>query len=265
MFGQSKLQANRVKKTYLLTMMGCLLIQLSSCSSSPISDKQKAMHTIHISDAQPETFFPEKCYDTSKIVALETSEDCLLSTIYKVYLTENYIIVIELKNGYIQLFDTEGKYVRKIGKKGEGPEEYNELNDIVYDNKKMAQCRNHKEYDAVMYQKPHRGFIDQVNIWNDRVFFVFRESKENRSSRVYQVKANTGNNQFKVYNGSSGNALPASFNELLYITETGEELYAIYPQRLWTGAFNRLKEQMPEICEDDNPILVFCNLNNQPQ
>jgi len=58
-----------------------------------------------------------------KYIPLETTPACLLSKVKKVEMTNNYIFILDSRNGYYK-FDKEGKFIQKIGKKGNGPGEY---------------------------------------------------------------------------------------------------------------------------------------------
>jgi hypothetical protein len=66
-------------------------------------------------------------------IPLETNPDCLINSIYKVSVTDSFIVVCDSKQGLF-LFTIEGKYLRKIGKIGRGPDEYPDVNDFVIDN-----------------------------------------------------------------------------------------------------------------------------------
>lgn len=322
---------------------------------------------------------------------METSEKCFISSIDKLYLTDEYIIIVEIEQNRIFLFDKTGKFVRPIGQKGDGPEEYNFFNDIVYDdatqriyaferyrNKmyvytlegklekmipskfafnsfiknrhgywaytcfeeqnpekhllmllnddlsaakkkyfpqkaitvvqftprfevdnstgkqyfyfdrsniiwqlsdaatpyilvdfgsknlpydKMAQCSSIKSYDAVVHENEYIGFIDRLKITQNKVYFECRGSGLNKRVLTYKTLYNLHSNQVNVYDATRrrANSLPFDFNKLVHITSSGEEVMALFPQQLSKNTFTTLQQSIPEMKEDDNPILFFCH------
>lgn len=63
---------------------------------------------------------------------LETHENCLINKLKKVQYTENGIYILDdnPQGDRILLFNTEGRYVTKLAKKGRGPGEYQEISDF---------------------------------------------------------------------------------------------------------------------------------------
>lgn len=71
-----------------------------------------------------------------KQISLELTDESLLSDrIIRVLHVGEYIIVADRKNPTPLLFDTEGKFIRKIGAIGQGPQEFNSMLDIAADYK----------------------------------------------------------------------------------------------------------------------------------
>ena len=68
---------------------------------------------------------------------METTKEALIGEITKIYVTNEHIIIFDQKSMEIFLFGIDGKFTRKIGKKGEGPDEYMFINDIQYDKENM--------------------------------------------------------------------------------------------------------------------------------
>ncbi|WP_459187456.1 6-bladed beta-propeller [Parabacteroides sp. APC149_11_2_Y6] len=59
-----------------------------------------------------------------KYIQLETNDDCLLGNELQVCYTPDYIFIGDQKNGEFYRFGSNGSFLNKIGKQGEGPEEY---------------------------------------------------------------------------------------------------------------------------------------------
>jgi hypothetical protein len=62
-----------------------------------------------------------------EFIALETTDDCLISNIDKL-IYKNGIYYLLDKQGYtLFLYDSEGKFISKLNKKGQGPEDYSQI------------------------------------------------------------------------------------------------------------------------------------------
>ena len=70
-----------------------------------------------------------------RYIALETNSDCLLGKdLYDISFSEKYLFVRDDSDLY--QFTLEGKFIRKIGKKGQGPKEFLMISSVKYDNQK---------------------------------------------------------------------------------------------------------------------------------
>jgi hypothetical protein len=58
------------------------------------------------------------------LVPLETSDDIIIGKIGQIFLTDSLIIIRDSQTGDIPVFGYDGNFKYKIGKKGQGPEEY---------------------------------------------------------------------------------------------------------------------------------------------
>lgn len=67
------------------------------------------------------------------LIPLETNEESLIAQIDKLYITDKHIVIFDQKAMNILLFGINGKFINKIGDKGNGPGEYLFFNDIQLD------------------------------------------------------------------------------------------------------------------------------------
>ena len=74
-------------------------------------------------------------YDKVKIIKLETSLSCLIGNINRIEMNDSLIFVSEHDKLYT--FTLNGKFVAKIGNKGEGPDEYMVLSSFYIDDEKQ--------------------------------------------------------------------------------------------------------------------------------
>jgi hypothetical protein len=72
---------------------------------------------------------------TIKYVGLETKDDCLLNEdlIIFIGLVKDNLLIADLNGCY--LFNMEGKFIKQVGNKGNGPGEYGNIGNVVYDEK----------------------------------------------------------------------------------------------------------------------------------
>ncbi len=88
----------------------------------------------------PKDFLIASSFKNIHMIQLEAKEECLISDIKRVVDVEGKIYVLT-KNNEIFCFDrATGKYIRTIGRLGEGPGEYVSAMDICYDEKEKCIC-----------------------------------------------------------------------------------------------------------------------------
>lgn len=76
-------------------------------------------------------FLSDIAYDI-QYIPLETNESNLIGNINKIKFNDKHIFVQDANPPTLHVFDKNGKYIRKIGKYGRGPNEYNFLNDFAF-------------------------------------------------------------------------------------------------------------------------------------
>jgi hypothetical protein len=113
----------RFKFIYFVT--GLLIF--FSCSES--KNKVSALAEIRIDPSKVEPAYDiagdiESQWD---IIALETTDDCLISDIDKVIYRNSIYYLLDRDGATVFLFDSKGKFISKLYKKGAGPDEYSQL------------------------------------------------------------------------------------------------------------------------------------------
>jgi hypothetical protein len=63
-------------------------------------------------------------------IKLESNPDCFIKRVEQYSITDRYILIYDLSQPMVLLFDRQGKFIRKIGNMGKGPGEYNRPNDV---------------------------------------------------------------------------------------------------------------------------------------
>ena len=68
-----------------------------------------------------------------KKISLELTDESPIGRITKVIYQGDRLIIYDGQTSKILLFDSQGKYIRQVGRRGQGPGEYNIISDIAYD------------------------------------------------------------------------------------------------------------------------------------
>ena len=88
----------------------------------------------------PKDFLIASSFKNIHMIQLEAKEECLISDIKRVVDVEGKIYVLTLTNDIFCFDRATGKYIRTIGRLGEGPGEYVSARDICYDEKEKCIC-----------------------------------------------------------------------------------------------------------------------------
>ncbi|MCM1332656.1 MAG: 6-bladed beta-propeller [Bacteroides sp.] len=96
---------------------------LSGCASHPAgSDEVEVMRVPDLT--QTETVVESGLFDRFEPIVLETNDSSLITVIEKAEIRNDTIFILDRKKPRLLLFDLEGKFLRNVGKIGDGPEEY---------------------------------------------------------------------------------------------------------------------------------------------
>ena len=88
----------------------------------------------------PKDFLIASSFKNIHMIQLESKEECLISDIKRVVDVEGKVYVLTLTNEIFCFDRATGKYIRTIGRLGEGPGEYVSAMDICYDEKEKCIC-----------------------------------------------------------------------------------------------------------------------------
>lgn len=121
-----------------ITMKYLLLLLIVYTFYGCYTGTQKVAHTneireILIDPDKFETFLDlsEILDDSVEVIPLEMKDECLISQIVRIEFYKDKILVSDKANAKIFVFTSEGKYLKSIGKQGQGPGEYSFLGDFT--------------------------------------------------------------------------------------------------------------------------------------
>ena len=108
----------------------CLLVG-TSCHTNSNNVVLDDSNTLVLSIDKTELMLADtSIVSSSRIIPLETTDDCLIREINRVLMLEDELVVFDDMGDCVYLFDMNGEFVKKIGERGEGPQEYNQISDI---------------------------------------------------------------------------------------------------------------------------------------
>jgi len=91
-------------------------------------------YTINLDAEKEKTIHFSSYFKGVRTIILETSDDCLIGNIDEIQVYDEYIYILDSKKAKSMfVFDLEGKFIRKIGKVGNGASEYIQVYDFTLD------------------------------------------------------------------------------------------------------------------------------------
>ncbi|OJV31767.1 MAG: hypothetical protein BGO29_01230 [Bacteroidales bacterium 36-12] len=126
------------KNLYLLFLLTCFtLISCNKRNSNEVFQGAISCENIKI-DILKDDLFPVDFIQNCKVVRLETNESSLIGEMKKIIVTSDRIFIMDSDvTQSLFVFDREGKYIMKIGTRGNGPGEYYSVNDFFVDENKQ--------------------------------------------------------------------------------------------------------------------------------
>ena len=117
------------------TVFFLALLLLTQCKTG--NNKQEAGDIVEIDVSQKYSEREVLLQDIAKVeyIPLETNDNTLIGLSRTVYVSDNYIIVINIREGDIFVFDGKGKSKFSFNKRGQSGTEYVNLSSIAFDEK----------------------------------------------------------------------------------------------------------------------------------
>lgn len=115
---------------YILLLLFCSCSEKERISDYPLLKVSLERQEVSIKDL----------FKHLEIIPLETNDSCLLVFPDKVLCTNEHYEVFDHKRNALFLFDKDGKFIRQVGKRGEGVGEYREVYDVINDSRNGNIC-----------------------------------------------------------------------------------------------------------------------------
>lgn len=139
--------------------------------------------TIDIDNAEQHDSINMSCFlGKPKVIILETKPECPISRISSLEFFNNQIYVLDARAQSLYVFDINGNYLNKIGKRGKGKNEYIELSDFSIDRKDsilylwdavgkiLKYCLKTNSFDKQLKVKREGYLSSNVQYSNGKIF-----------------------------------------------------------------------------------------------
>lgn len=168
-------------------------------------------------------------FKSGKLIPLETTDNSLLSKIDKVVLYKQLIFVKDQMNeAGVLCYDENGKYLYRVGQKGEGPENFINLTDFSVDQER-GKVYIYDSYTRKVYVFDEKGkFEKSIYLGYPGTAFEYKDNKfylsQNNQSDGYAYDLCITDMNGKILNQSfTGD--PARINAIPKFRINGEALY----------------------------------------
>lgn len=125
---QTNITATLIKGKQLFILLVSIMA-FYGCRNN--NHKTSSMDVIKINESTTTPISLSTIVESSEIILLETAESCLLESIFGIEVTADYVFAHDRKNLF--QFNRNGKFIRKIGESGKGPNEYIYINCFTID------------------------------------------------------------------------------------------------------------------------------------
>lgn len=174
-------------------------------------DEIKLEDTIHISSY----------FKSVTPIVLETNEGCLIKKIDNIQIIDSLIFILDRDMKNLFCFNQSGKFLRKIGNRGAGPDEYMDLSDFTIDTQEGKiyfldnYSQNIKVYDfggtwlsSFNYKSEKEGKSDQIQYVNNSLYLDFQPvniSSKKDAPLLYKINCDNGDFESSLLSANKNN------------------------------------------------------------
>ncbi|PIW03174.1 MAG: hypothetical protein COW40_16280 [Cytophagales bacterium CG17_big_fil_post_rev_8_21_14_2_50_40_13] len=126
-----------------LSIFLLILLVIFSCSKNTSEEVKEAVtvsddfKSYRLDSELPAERFAD-LIESVEVMRLEETNNSLLSYVFDVHQTKDHFVFTSGKESDVFVFDLKGEFVRKINRKGDGPEEYSSITDLWLEGDTMA-------------------------------------------------------------------------------------------------------------------------------
>jgi hypothetical protein len=154
------------KMLYLLMLLVAIAVSCDSGKKKEII-KNDDIYTVDFDNTpKEEKIFMSSLFKKVKPIPLETTDESLIGYINEAQVFDGKIFVLDTNYAKgLFVFDMEGKFIRQIGRVGQGPEEYVDLSDFTIDETNREIYLMDRSKNRIMIYDINTGkYIRRINI-----------------------------------------------------------------------------------------------------
>jgi len=216
-----------------------ILIALCLFSCGGKNHQSNKLETISINGNIRQTLNFSSFVDTIEFIPLETNEENLVGEVTRIiYRNRKYYLRTThgMQNGKLSVFDKVGKYLWGLNKRGDGPGEYNELNDFSITDRGNILIPCYEKiikYDSIgTFLSEHRTdlfFKEFQNIGNNN-FIILNFAANHYDNKLFTIIDNEGITKKTLFNQSKTEAKKSGFLiPWRSISVSKSTIYFMYP------------------------------------
>ena len=164
-------------KNTILLLNGLWLLGLVACQ--PKSSSLSECPIVNVRSAlQEETPISMKEDVVSiQYIPLETTDSCLISNLLNLQVTTDYMFMYNGKTEEVLQFDRKGKFIRRVGRQGNGPGEYSMISELAVDNSNKELSIFQYGGDALVYSYDGSFLRNDTTVKQAGGMYVFADGK----------------------------------------------------------------------------------------
>lgn len=188
-----------MKKNFLkIALWAVVAAGAASCSVGTRPEDEQ----IDLLDADVDTLAYSVFVDSMEYIPLETTEECLVGEVTDVAMDDNRLWVFDAKQQEVWFFNRSGKYVGRLGHRGEGPGEYPSITQFEYNQRdSLLAVLTFVEAPCVLYYALDGTYVKTVKLGvpaddfkccADGAFILSCAGRDNPSAGIYYADASGG-------------------------------------------------------------------------
>ena len=164
-------------KNTILLLNGLWLLGLVACQ--PKSSSLSECPIVNVRSAlQEETPISMKEDVVSiQYIPLETTDSCLISNLLNLQVTTDYMFMYNGKTEEVLQFDRKGKFIRRVGRQGNGPGEYSMISELAVDDSNKELSIFQYGGDALVYSYDGSFLRNDTTVKQAGGMYVFADGK----------------------------------------------------------------------------------------
>jgi hypothetical protein len=162
-----------MKKKNILIVI-CVFILFSCCTGRDNIQETKALYVINVDNLKyQDTIYASSFFKNVRTIILEDHDDAIIGEIRDIQVFDDYIFVLdEWRAKKLFVFDRNGKYLRQIGRWGQGPGEYLRPDDFCIDTaKREIYILDNDSRKAHKYNLDDGKYISSIDLPGDTYCF----------------------------------------------------------------------------------------------